>query len=108
VPAGVSLVPPILVFLLTIVAFLPTLQNGFVNGMTSHSWSAILITDVEAGRKFTGCSLPSIEFLHARDRGDLWVGLCFAVESFRLALQIRPGLPEIHEQLARALAQQGK
>ena len=31
VPAGASLVPPVLVFLLTIVAFLPTLQNGFVN-----------------------------------------------------------------------------
>ena len=30
-PAGVSLVPPLLVFLLTIVAFLPSLQNGFVN-----------------------------------------------------------------------------
>jgi protein O-mannosyl-transferase len=31
VPAGASLVPPVLVFLFTIVAFLPTLQNGFVN-----------------------------------------------------------------------------
>jgi hypothetical protein len=29
--AGISLVPPVLVFLLTIVAFLPILQNGFVN-----------------------------------------------------------------------------
>src|SRR5215475_3384450 len=31
VSARISLVPPVLVFLLTIVAFLPILQNGFVN-----------------------------------------------------------------------------
>src|SRR5262245_63389793 len=31
VSAEISLVPPLLVFLLTIVAFLPILQNGFVN-----------------------------------------------------------------------------
>ena len=31
VSAEISLVPPVLVFLLTIVAFLPILQNGFVN-----------------------------------------------------------------------------
>ena len=31
-----------------------------------------------------------------------------AVENFHQALQIQPGLPEIHEQFARALALQGK
>ena len=77
-PAGASLVPPVLVFLLTIVAFLPTLQNGFVN------WDdeAFLVSNPN----YRGLGWKQIrldvhyllfELLHALDLGDLWVGLCF-------------------------------